>query len=378
MTQHMPPQAMTLFDLIARTWELDGAVQDILFNAAGTSLTAVLGDGRMAFVSVKDAEDPESRVRVEVDTGRASIRPRSKPLPAPVISETSVIRAEIPACRLGEQGFAFANFDTGELWRATARGQTLALKSAQTDPVTALAALPNSDRILVARGRRLALVTQDGRQEEDAVELPHEIARIAVSEDERLLGCWGPSWISIVTVDGLTVDEPIACEGQVLSLRWSPCNRWLVAGTDQKALFLVDVPAGTSDRIVDFPQAVYSAVFNTQAGALVASGAFRVVGWRLPDLPFGDHSGAPLETGKSGLTLVDRVASHPSRDLCAVSYVTGLVIICRVGHPDEMLVREGTGSPVTALEWSGDGAHLAIGDAGGNLSIATFPKAMFK
>lgn len=69
---------------------------------------------------------------------------------------------------------------------------------------------------------------------------------------------------------------------------------------------------------------------------------------------------------------------HPRRDLCAVSYGTGLVMLCRIGHADEMLVREGTGAAVTAMAWSDDGAHLAIGGADGGLSIATFPKNMFK
>lgn len=49
MTMHKPPQAMTLFDLIARTWVLDTDVRHVLFNGAGTSVVAVLGDGRMAF-----------------------------------------------------------------------------------------------------------------------------------------------------------------------------------------------------------------------------------------------------------------------------------------------------------------------------------------
>ena len=100
--------------------------------------------------------------------------------------------------------------------------------------------------------------------------------------------------------------------------------------------------------------------------------------WRLPDLPFGDHAGDPIATGKPGLTIVDRIAAHPARDLCAVAYANGLVVICRIGHPDEMMLREGTGVPVRALSWSDDGSHLAIGDADGTLSIATFPKNMFK
>ncbi|TNF18331.1 MAG: hypothetical protein EP318_18780 [Rhodobacteraceae bacterium] len=377
MTHHKPPQAMTLFDLIARTWEIKTPINALQFNAKGTSLALMLEDGRLGFVSVKDAESPDSRVRVEADTGRSTIRPRSKPLPPPVISDAPVARADVPPCPLGEQGFAFAHAETGALWRATGRGQTLAMNTGESGAVTALAALPRARQIVVARGDHLSLVSEEGGTIAETT-LPHEVSRIAVSADGARLACWGAGWMSIVPAAELAPRAPIACDGDVLDLAWSPCHRWLVAGCRDKALLLVDVPAAKSDRIVDFPAPVFTAAFSPQAEAIVASGAFRVVGWALPDLPFGDHEGAPIETGKPGLTLVDRVAVHPKRDLCAVSYATGLVMLCRIGHPDEMLVREGTGQAVTALAWTGDGAHLAIAGEDGGLSIATFPKNMFK
>ncbi|SMC94865.1 WD40 repeat domain-containing protein [Primorskyibacter flagellatus] len=378
MTQHKPPQAMTLFDLLARTWTLPGEVRDVIFNAAGSSLAVLLADGRLAFISVKDAEHPESRVRIEADTGRTSIRPRTKTLPAPVLSDAAIARADLTPCRLGDQGFAFSNADTNALWRATARGQTLAVKGARNEAVTALASIPRTGRIVLAYDSRLALVAEDGGAELATAELSHGVSRIAVSDDGRVLGCLGGGQISIVASDDLKSTSTFACEGEVLDLGWSPCKRWLVAGCANKTVLLIDVQAGVSDRIVDFPDAVRTIGFSNKARAMIASGAFRVVGWTLPDLPFGDDEGSAIETGKPGLTLVDLVAVHPKRDLCAVSYANGLVMICRIGHPDEMLLREGSGATVNSLAWSDDGAHLAIGGRDGSVSIATFPKNMFK
>jgi WD40 repeat protein len=378
MTQHKPPQAVTLFDLIARTWQLGTGVHSLAFNAKGTSLSAVLAEGRLGFVSVKDAESPDSRVRVEADTGRASIRPRSKPLPPPVLCEAQMAAMEVAPCRLGEQGMAFAHAETGLLWRATARGQLVAMNAAPRDEVTALAALPRAGLVAAAFGERLRLLSEDGGAEVRLVDLPHEVSRIAVSADESLLACWGPGQMSLIVAADLALQQTIACPGELLDLQVSPCRRWLVGGCCDKALLLVDLHAGTTGSITDFPAPVHSLGFSAAAKALVASGAFRVVGWSLPDLPFDNHEGTPLETGKPGLTLVDRVAVHPSRDLCAVGYATGLVMLCHIGHGDEMLVREGNGSAITALNWSDDGAHLGIGGDDGSLSIATFPKNMFK
>lgn len=376
MTQHKPPQAMSLFELLARNWAVDSAVHQVLFNAAGTSLAAVLSDGRMAFVSLKDSEHPETRIRIEADTGRSSIRPRTQPLPLPITSDDPVACGNVLACKLGDQGFAFANVDTGAVWRATARGQTLAMNAAAKDKVTALAALPKSKGFAIAHGARLVQAGEDGGAEICSTTLSHIATRIGVSGDGKVLGCWGAGQISIVAADTLEVEKTIACDGDVIDLTWSPCKRWIVAGCREKAVLLVDVLSGVSDQIVDFPSSVHSVAFSNKA--LITSGAFRVAGWTLPDLPFGDHEGAPIETGKPGLTLVDRIAVHPTRDLCAVGYPTGLVMICSIGHPDEMLLREGTGSAVNALAWSGDGEHLAIGGEDGSLAVATFPKHMFK
>ena len=66
------------------------------------------------------------------------------------------------------------------------------------------------------------------------------------------------------------------------------------------------------------------------------------------------------------------------RDTCAVGYASGLVTLCPLGGRDELMLREGAGAPVTALDWSGDGTHLAIGFADGRAGIVTFPKVMFK
>ena len=378
MTEHKPPQAMTLFDLIARTWALKTEVRGLAFNASGSALSALLADGRLAFVSVKDAESPDSRVRVEADTGRASIRPRTKPLPPPVITEAPVARLEVRPGRLGDQGLAFAHAETGLLWRATARGQVLAMNAAPRLAPTALAALPRAGLLAAGFGSRLSLLAEAGGAEIACLELPHAVARIAVSADETRLACWGDGQVSLVEVKEPALGPTIACAGDLLELTWSPCGRWLLGGCRDKALLLVDVAAGTADRIVDFPAPVHNVAVSPAADAMVASGAFRVVGWRLPDLPFGTHDGTPIETGKPGLTLVDRIAVHPTRDLCAVGYGTGLVMLCRIGHGDEMLVREGTGDAVTALAWSDDGAHLATGGTDGGLSIATFPNNMFK
>ena len=378
MTQHMPPEAMSLFDLIARPWDLGSEVRQVLFNATGSAMLAVLADGRLAFLRTEDAEDPDKRMRMDVETGRTTIRPREMPLPAPVMSDGSLVAETVPVSAMGEKGFAFVHRTGGEVWRATARGQTLRVARGTGEAVTALCVLPGSDRMITARGSLIALLSAEDGAEIATANLAHEVRRMAVSPDGRSVACWGPGAMSIVTCDGLATTAEIACDGDVATLAWSPDARWLVGGCEDKALLIVDVPAAGSDRIVDFPAAVRSVTFSAAAKALVAAGAFRAAGWQLPDLPFGAHEGSPIETGKPGLTLVEAVAAHPLRDLCAVGYANGLVTICQVGRREELMLHEGTGGAVASLAWSANGKHLAIGTREGKAAIVTFPKNMFK
>lgn len=380
MTQHMPPQAMSLFDLIGRSWEFGSGVRQLLFNRDHSSVLALLEDGRLAFLRLEDAEDPDKRTRMELETGRTTIRPREAPLPQPVESAASLARPEVGAVPLGAAGFAFASGEAAQLWRATARGQTL--RESAEPGVTALAAgRPGGDGLFVARGEGLE------RREEGAVVatavLDHPVTRLSLSPDGAVLACAGGGRVSLLDADNLTLSAAHACPGAVAALAWSPEGRWLVGGCEDKALLVIDLAAGQADRIIDFPAPVRAACFGGVAtkgatGALVASGAFRTVAWALPELPFGSHEGTPLETGKPGLTLVEAVAAHPGRDLCATGYANGLVTICQLGSKQELMLREGCGNAASALAWSADGRHLAIGTAAGTAALVTFPKTMFK
>ena len=162
-----------------------------------------------------------------------------------------------------------------------------------------------------------------------------------------------------------------------VSLAWAADGRWLAVGTETGGLVLIDVPAGRHARLADFPGPVRSVGFSASANALVAAGAYRTAGWSLDTPPVESAAVGALSTGRTGLAIVSAAAIQPRGNLVASGYANGQIVVAQLGSLDEMILRA-SGGPVTALEWTEDGQHLAVGDALGNVAIATFPRQLFK
>lgn len=202
MNMEKPPQAMSLFELLARRWSLGAPVRQVLANAAGTAVVALLEDGRLAFLRMEDAESPEKRLRMELDSGRMTIRPREQPLPAPMLSEGPVAVPGLPVVRCGEQGFAFVHARGSEVWHATARGQLLRKATLNGVAITALAARPQAQQLVVAQeGGQVTLLSEEWGEVIATSTLAHPVARLAISADGARIACWGPGQVTILQGD---------------------------------------------------------------------------------------------------------------------------------------------------------------------------------
>ena len=162
----------------------------------------------------------------------------------------------------------------------------------------------------------------------------------------------------------------------MLALVWDRSGLQLAAGCADRSAAVIAAATGEVHRLGGFPEAPVSLDIAQTPPAMLASGTYRLAAWSLrPDGP------EPLKTGRAGLVLVDRVAAHPARGIAAAGYASGLVILSHLGQPGEVLLRAGATGPgraVTALGFSDDGRHLALGTAGGEASIVTFPDQFFK
>ncbi len=358
------PVAPNLLDLIGRTWALPGAVTDACFNRDGSAV-AFAGGGRLAIAAIADPERPEARLRRAADTGRQSILPRKNPV-RPAAEADGVTGPVVP---WGAKSFLTGSA-RGGLVSVTPRAQVVPVAAPLEGPLLALARDPSSAAVAAGDGAGLTILPDDAGEAPQRHDLGQAVTALAFAPD-GLLAVGDAGGVSL-WAGGFAVQR-LDLDAAPKTLSWSPDGAWLAVGFSGPGMALLRPANGHVDVNPDYPTAVASFGWSRPAGAFATSGAFRAIVWTLTPDGLGD----PVEAGRGGLVVVERVAASPDRPLLAVGYASGLICLNKIGVREEMLLRA-SGGAATALAWSPDGTHLAFGDAGGEATLVAFPADLFK
>ncbi|MFT4182180.1 MAG: hypothetical protein QM636_09725 [Rhizobium sp.] len=363
---------ITLFDLLARSWQRPAPVRDICFNDDGTLLAVVCEEGSVAFARMADNEPPESRI--VVDGGQTTITPRQGKA-APLI--VTRVKGAGSVCACGEGGFLAAG-TKGDLVRLSRAGEIAETVFSATEPVRAFDYCRTTGSTAIAAGNMLHLHPAGSASALQAGLGDRAPERISFSDDGTMLAVVGSESLALHRIgDDLRPFLEIPLPSRSLSLTWSDDGRWLALGVEGAGLCLVDVGSGRQVLLGDFPGQVRAVAWNMPANALVAAGAYRIAGWSMDNPPFNDSAAGALTTGRTGLVLVEAVSAQPNGRLVAAGYANGQVVVAPLGAREELIIRA-TGGPVMALRWTANGRHLAMGDALGTVAVITFPAQLFK
>ena len=369
-------QNLTLFDLLARSWQRPSAIADLRFSADGSAVAFTSVDGTVAIAAVADHEPPEARIRVSNDLGQTTIRPREK-APVPLIATGVFGDADVPLASYAHSGF-LVGAASGEVLHLAAGGDVAAPLTRIEGPIVALDHSNMADMTAVSNGHDVFL----SHGQDDATRLGRDVTSstdaLAFSPGGRRLACSLGEGLSIWAIEGdASLIREIPLAARPVSIRWSRDGTWLACGLETGGFALVSQADGRADVVAGFPSPVRTMCWSQPGNALFASGAFRIAGWSMTAPPIGGETSGALETGRAGLVLVETVAAHPEKKLVAAGYANGRITIAQIGALDELLVRP-LGGAITALAWSGDGHHLAVGSVDGTAAIVTFPAQIFK
>ncbi|WP_120632738.1 WD40 repeat domain-containing protein [Ruegeria sp. EL01] len=368
---------LSLFDLLGRDWALDDAIDQVIFNEDDSCAVFKLTSGKLALAAIEDAESPKIRTRMDLETGRTTIRPRENPI-TPVKTPDISVCPKLSIVRFGTQGFA-AICEDGVLRQITAGGQVVDRRKSDGQTVTAIAGTRKGDQIAIAKGTLIEVVSTSELTAIAEFTPDHSVACMSYSDDGRTLAAWGDGKLSVFGVSDPGMDfATYDVASEITEIGWRDTGSHLCCASTDNSFYLIDRVEGSSQRVEGYPAPVHNVAFSKSANALVTSGAFRLVGWDANDLPQNDEPGTPITTGKPGFVVLNAIAAHPERDVVATGYASGLVTLASVGTPQDMMLHQERGTEVSSLCWSKTGEHLAIGFASGKAAIATFPSQLFK
>ncbi|WP_372836783.1 WD40 repeat domain-containing protein, partial [Puniceibacterium confluentis] len=375
MGQHAA-SGLSLFDLLAREWTLESDIVQTDFSQDESVAVFRLSSGRIALAATTDGESPKIRTRMDLETGRTTIRPREKPVPALKVPLVQV-HPGLPVVRFGARGFAVVD-DSGALQQVTAGGQVVERLKPRDGAVTALCSDAHGAVLALARGDAITVLTTADMTTTQSRSLDHAVSCVAISPQGTTLAAWGQGLLSLVDLrEAQRMPQVMECPGDIAEISWNATGTHLSCASEDKSVVIVNRGSGGLQRIEGFPAPVRNTAFCGPDGALVASGAYRLAAWSGTDLPANDRPGTPLSTGKPGFVAISAIAAHPTRPLVASGYASGLVAIASIGSPEEMMLHQERGTDVGAMRWSASGTHLAIGFASGKAAIVTFPEQMF-
>ena len=369
--------APTLFELLARTWSTEAAIQSLIFNQRQTAVGFALDTGILTIAHVSDEDPAEQRIHVSAEDGRSTIRPRAK-LPKPLISIEVAKNGPILLGRLGETGFIAGGLDA-PLYRISLAGDKTKLNLETDGPMVAIDDYPGDGRLACADKSGVTLFDSENRTTGLRLGGFDTISGIRFSSDGGCLAISHRTGLSIRSLDGNDkASRDVVFDGRPNAIHWSPDGSWIAVPLTDGGFQLISVQDGRTRALTDYPAPVESIAWNGKANALLTSGAFRMAAWSMDNPPIEDASTGALETGKTGFVTISSVASHPQSNLVAGGYDNGFVSIMQIGGSDELVLNSEDHGAVTSLEWSRDGKHIACGTDKGLAALISTPRQMFK
>jgi len=161
-------------------------------------------------------------------------------------------------------------------------------------------------------------------------------------------------------------------KGSHTGIAISPDGDNVVTAMQENALHGWRLTDGQHMRMTGYPGKTQALGFTRSGKWLATSGAEAIVLW--PFFGGGPMGKAPTELAGGGEVICTFVAVHPQHEAVAAGFADGLVVLADIGSARILPVCGPGRGPVSALAWSADGAHLALGTEGGFAALVDFSK----
>ncbi len=327
----------SLLERIGTSQKLDAYVVGAVFLKEGL-LAAALGDGQVAFINSENTSPPSF---VSVHDGTCLSL----------------------AVDLEEQ-CVLTGGDDGRLVSTDTEGKTAEIATIAGRWVEPIVVSRASGLRAAAFGKTVCLFAQDGKAV-GQFDHANTVGGLGFDPKGRRVAAAHYGGISLWWAKART-QEPkrLNWSGSHLDLTWSPDGKYIVTAMQENTLHGWRVSDAVDMQMPGYPTKVKSMSWLPKGRYLATGGADSVICW-----PFHGKSGpmgkAPVDIGWGFESVVTVVAAHPRHDVVAAGYKDGAAILVQIDHPHPVLVKQPGQGAVTALAWSADGQHLALGTESG-------------
>lgn len=318
-----------------RSWRFDAPVVACAFD--GGTVAFALGDGTLRMIA-PDETEPQT---AEAHKGAAL---------------TLTVHPE---------GGFISGGDDGRLIHTRADTDPIELAFVKGRWIENIAASAESGLIAFTAGKT-AIILHDGKQ----TTLSHASTASGVTFDPK------GRRLAVAHYNGASLwwakaadQQPKLLEwkGSHLAVTWSPDGRFLVTSMQENALHGWRLEDAADMRMTGYAAKVRSLAWDRRGRTLFTSGSARVIGW-----PFSGRSGPmgrePVELGPQRDAIVQVVAAHPEADVIAAGTADGAVWLESIGDPGASFLML-DGPKISALVFSPDGSHIAIGAEDGYAAL---------
>lgn len=262
---------------------------------------------------------------------------------------------------VGQDGFA-------RLWHPDQEAPQQSLPTT-TKWIEQLAWAPDGSRWAIGAGKEIQVISPDGSQVLRGAPRKSTVTSLAWRADSKVLATASYGEVYRWNVVSGETEPPMLWKTSLISLAWSPDQRWIAAGTQEQAVQIWELPYRPGDELAmsGYTVKVRELAWHYGSRFLATVDGTEIMVW--------DCQGAgPAGTAPRILTghaqRITRLAYQRAGHLLASGSEGGEVLLWNAGKATTPLRRYRVQGAVSALAWSPDGRHLAIGGEDGTLALA--------
>jgi WD40 repeat protein len=255
--------------------------------------------------------------------------------------------------------------DDGRVAATDARGNTRMLAlDAKRRWIDQVAAGPDG-AVAWSAGKTAFVQTQAGN--EKTLELPSAAGGLAFAPKGFRLAIAHYNGATLWFPNAAAAPERLEWRGSHLGVAFSPDGKFLITAMQEPMLHGWRLADRKHMRMSGYTTKVRSLGWTADGKWLATAGSEQLVLW-----PFQGKDGPMAKTPRmwgAREVRVVAVACHPTREVAAVGYADGMVLLVRLVDGAEILARKPGDGPVSALGWSKRGELLAFGTEDGEAGL---------